>query len=645
MNPVRFALAMTLGTGLLGFGPPADADVRIVAADGRFAPEGTVRRVLVRPGQVVSFSADEVFVDASGRIEYARRPPEDFAWQADSPPDRCDPAVGCPADSRFEATPYGVNYYVPWEPPARIRIRASLKGGTASDVVELVQEESVGTTDRPAWEREIEGLGYWVRVGDLRVFVPVVYVAGWSPYRHGYWYWTRFGWTWYSYDPWGAITDHCGHWRHHRFYGWVWVPEPVCVWRPAVVTFFFGPLWIGWYPYDPSWPWGYWYGYEHGFDDGYWLGYAVGRAAGDGEANPGFVATTYEDFYPHDHDGTGPAGEESSHAPRGPGQTASGPARDLTAIRFADPVTTNKAFNEALRKGHVGPIPGGGSRPSDAWKFWAHKTKVRPREVPLKPVSPRPGLDRWFEPVDPPARVPDEYRKAADRIRTSTGALAGGRQPRRVGVGQALDAADASAQRPVMGVAVPPVEASTAPSDPAQRPPRGTTPSKPVWKGRVDNGSGEVPSAARWAPEEGPAQPGSPFERPTVRPPQRVPREYRVKPARPPVSPEQGQKAQVPPERVRAPVVSPRPRSEPAPSPARVRESPPPSSTDHARTPEREEVPSTRLMRRPVVPSPASTATPAGTRTRPVVRPPAARPLPFPRTMVPAVPNTRLERR
>ncbi len=555
MNRPRIAL-LVAGV-FLGICPPCHGveagEVRIVAADGRVAPDGRVHRILVRPGQVVSLVADEVSFDADGRVEYARRAPEDFAWQADdSPQDRCDRALDCPRDSNFEATPYGVNYYVPWNPPDRIRVRASLKWGPASDVVDLVNEESAEGTERPAWERELEGLGYWVRVADHRVFVPVVYVPGWAPYRHGTWYWTAFGWTWYSFDPWGAITDHCGHWRHHRWYGWVWIPDPVCVWRSAVVTFFYGPLWIGWYPYDPSWSWGYWYGYEHGFDDGYWLGYAVGRAAGEGRATPGFVATTYEDFCPGSPEGSGPEGGESGHAPRGPGETASHPARDLSGVRLADPVAANEVFNEAVRKGHVGPVPGGGSDLAAGWKFWARRTGVRPTEVPLKRTALGPGIGRWYEPVRPLAGVPPRYREAAARIRSATGAQASAGRIRTVGVGQALDAPEVRAGSRSRGVAPPPAVAPAGPAGPT------VGPSKP----------------GPAAPPAGPPSEG------TVRVPPRwdVPREYRVVPARPPVQPSQVPQATRPPVRLRPRVVSPPPPLAPEqpPLPRQVREGPPP---------------------------------------------------------------------
>lgn len=686
-------VSVALGAGLLASGTIAHAGVvRIVAADGRLAPDGRVQRILVRPGQVVSLAADEVSFEPHGGIEYSRRAPEDFAWQAvgvDSqgrpvaehgPADRCDPALGCPPDSNFEATPYGVNYYVPWNPPDRIRIRASLKWGPASDVVDLINEESAGAdgraepmTERPAWERELDGLGYWVRVADHRVFVPVAYVPGWSPYRHGYWYWTAFGWTWYSFDPWGAITDHCGHWRHHRWYGWVWVPDPVCVWRPAVVTFFYGPLWIGWYPYDPGWSWGYWYGYEHGFDDGYWLGYAVGRAAGEGRAAPGFVATTYEDFCPGRPEEPGPGGGESGHAPRGPDETASHPARDLSGVRLADPVAANEAFNEAVRKGHVGPVPGGGSDPAAGWKFWARKTGIRPTEVPLKTTALHPGTGRWFEPVRPPADIPAKYREAAARIRTSTGAAAGAGRLRSVGVGQALDAPESRGGTRSRGVAPPPAEAPPRPAGPTVRP--------------------SEPSSA-------PSPAGPPSEE-TVRVPTRrdAPREYRVVPAAPPVAPARTPEATRPsveePARSavpdgRWPVVTPSPHLAPVtpPPPPRVRENPPPSRPAPAEPPRsptvapptrpapaspppaprlREAPPSTpatkyppapdRIVRpgaapesRSRAPMPAPTASPTrtspgGVTTRPAPVPPVLKPAPSVRKFVPAIRNAEPERR
>lgn len=635
----RFA-SMALGAGLLASGAVAGAgEVRIVAADGRLAPDGRVQRILVRPGQVVSLAADEVSVERDGRIEYSHRAPEDFAWQAvgvdssgravpeDGPGDRCDPAIGCPRDSHFEATQYGVNYYVPWNPPDQIRIRASLKWGPASDVVDLVNEESAGAAERPAWERELHGLGYWVRVADHRVFVPVAYGPGWAPYRHGTWYWTAFGWTWYSFDPWGAITDHCGHWRHHRWYGWVWVPDPVCVWRPAVVTFFFGPLWIGWYPYDPAWSWGYWYGNEHGFDDGYWLGYAVGRAAGEGQATPGFVVTTYEDFCPGRPGEPGPGNGEAGHAPRGPDKTASHPARDLSGVRLADPVAANEAFNEAVRKGHVGPVPGGGSDPAAGWRFWARKTGIRPAEVPLKTTALRPGTGRWFEPVTPPAAVPARYREAAARIRTATGAETGAGRVRTVGIGQALGAPEGQATRRARGVAPPPAE---VPPRPAASPGRPSDPS---------------PSAAPAGPPSGEG----------VRVPPRwdAPREVRVVPAHPPVPPVRTPEAAtssiggpvrvpagLPRPRVVAPLPRPEVRAVPPSRPATTR---PPAPARVVRPRETVE-PRLRAPLPAPVGSPAG-ASPARVTTRPAPVPPVRKPEPSVRKFVPAIRNAVPEQR
>ncbi len=583
-------------------------EVRIVAADGRYAPDGRVQQVLVRPGQVVSLAADEVSLDASGRVLYARRAPEDFAWQAVAvdrwgvaradQADRCDPAVGCAAGSAFEATPYGVNYYVPWNPPDRIRIRASLKWGPASDVVDLVNEASEGEAGRPAWESELDGLGYWVRIADQRVFVPVVYVAGWAPYRHGVWYWTAFGWTWYSFDPWGTITDHCGHWRHHRWYGWVWVPDPVCVWRPAVVTFFYGPLWVGWYPYDPGWTWGYWYGYEHGYDDGYWFGYAVGRAAGEGRASPGFVATTYEDFCPGSPDDPAPEDGKSGHAPRGPGETASRPAGDRFGLRFADPVAANEAFNDAVRKGHVGPVPGGGSDPKDGWKFWARKTGFRPVEVPVKEVAGRPGTGRWFEPATPPAGVPARYHEAATRIRVATGAARIGERLRGIGVGQALDAVDVRSERPGRGVVPPPAEVPSRPDATVAEPPR---------------------------PARAPSPPASQPEEPVRIPPrQDVPREYRVVPAEPPVAPTTRRVGGANP-----------PLGEPTRTPVSGEPSRP-----RLIAPPRRQAPSMAPPSRTIAPTSSSSETSSGGGSaRPVSVPPATSTAPAIRKVAPALRN------
>ncbi len=131
----------------------------------------------------------------------------------------------------------------------------------------------------------LQGQGNWTTINGARVFVPFSRVSDWQPYQHGYWYWSRYGWAWQSYDNWGWITDHYGYWRHHRAYGWVWSPFSwtgrAARWYPAVVSFYNTGSHIGWSPYWDYWDGaspGYSHGYADGYDDGFWDGYAAGTS-------------------------------------------------------------------------------------------------------------------------------------------------------------------------------------------------------------------------------------------------------------------------------------------------------------------------------------------------------------------------------
>lgn len=93
--------------------------------------------------------------------------------------------------------------------------------------------------------------GRWVvagRFGDC--WVPSGVAAGWAPYVDGRWYWTDYGWTWASLDPWGDLPFHYGTWAWEEPWGWVWVPGTV--WAPAWVTWAYTDSYIGWAPLPPS---------------------------------------------------------------------------------------------------------------------------------------------------------------------------------------------------------------------------------------------------------------------------------------------------------------------------------------------------------------------------------------------------------
>lgn len=409
---------MTVATVLVIAGPATAQIVRIVAADGVLDADVRIGEIPVRPGQVVSLTADEVWRDADGEPEFAFRPVEDFIWSvAEMGGDRCDPEEGCADSLYFEVTDYGINFYVPRDAPAGMRVTARLRWGTGFDSVTLVNTYVRDRSERPYWDTYLNGLGHWVMVGGTLVFVPLHHGDDWAPYRHGHWYWSVHGWTWNSYDPWGYVTDHCGHWRHSVLYGWVWIPESACHWRPAVVSFFHGPTWIGWYPFDPGWYNGYRHGYADGYNDGFWTGLWVGQRLGrKGRLafHPGLTMVAYENFYK-------PGKRHKAHAGSSGGNLHSpgNHKADMSRVMVTDPVASNKAFNDAVKKGHVGPVPGGGKVPAAGRRFIADRIGSRPDEVKMLPAwddsKGRRGMKSWMEPEGAGREMPDRYRDVTQR--------------------------------------------------------------------------------------------------------------------------------------------------------------------------------------------------------------------------------------
>jgi len=449
---MRRVALVVVGMCLAGMSAAAQ-EIRIISIDGKFL-DGPPGPVEVWPGQVVSLVADEVFRDRDGNLDYAYRPVEDFLWLArDGSSAACDPRTDCRRDTRFEVTDYGVNYYVPRNGPRTIRIEVRAREGGGSDTLVLQRTDRTG-----AFEDRLGGFGWWTWIGGERVFVPYAYVDDWSPYTRGYWYWTSFGWTWYSYDPWGFVTDHYGHWRHHRIYGWVWVPDPLWVWRPAVVTFFFVGDFLGWWPYDSGWHHGYRRGYAHGYDDGYWAGYWAGRRDGrrEGRRHHGAVMVRQEDFY------------ASGRHPSPPGRGGRGPSAsphataDLSKVLVRDPGQVGRVMESAVQRGAVGPVPGGGKDPAAGKAFIAQRTGIEPQEVPLKRVSIGEGRDarQQFEPVRPVFEAPAEYRDLSRNIRQRLGSDGEDRAGVRTSLADSVvrTAARPERTRPDRGVAMPPTQ-------------------------------------------------------------------------------------------------------------------------------------------------------------------------------------------
>lgn len=106
---------------------------------------------------------------------------------------------------------------------------------------------------------DLDYYGEWYESPDYGwVWSPRSVAVGWAPYRAGYWrYYSGWGWTWVSYEPWGWAPYHYGRWAWYRS-RWCWVPS-VSVgwgWAPHQVAFF-------------GWGGGYNRGYRDGYNDGY----------------------------------------------------------------------------------------------------------------------------------------------------------------------------------------------------------------------------------------------------------------------------------------------------------------------------------------------------------------------------------------
>ena len=96
----------------------------------------------------------------------------------------------------------------------------------------------------------LEPYGEWIEIGyDDFVWRPYKSDYNWRPYADGRWEWTRNGWYWVSYEPFGWATYHYGRWYFDDYYGWVWMPDNV--WAPAWVEWRYNDNYIGWAPLPP----------------------------------------------------------------------------------------------------------------------------------------------------------------------------------------------------------------------------------------------------------------------------------------------------------------------------------------------------------------------------------------------------------
>jgi hypothetical protein len=113
-----------------------------------------------------------------------------------------------------------------------------------------LRDESVKTQQGLYGWSDLDAYGEWADIpGSGYGWAPYAQ-AGWSPFSMGMWNWyPALGWTWVSSEPWGWLPYHCGLWNYDFAFGWFWMPTGGCgFWNPAMVSWFYGPGWIGWCP-------------------------------------------------------------------------------------------------------------------------------------------------------------------------------------------------------------------------------------------------------------------------------------------------------------------------------------------------------------------------------------------------------------
>ena len=191
-----------------------DGSGRLVVFNGKLEVSGPASRLFVRKGEVVRFLSQD-------------------------------------ADRYYLETNYVKDEWDRWDEERQ-------------DYLTKITQERFHYGDRGWTTADLYNYGSWYDVPTYgRVWRPASVDADWVPFRSGRWCWySSFGWTWISYEPWGWIPYHYGRWANVNGYGWSWVPGPRYVsWCPGAVNWVQGTQWVGWVPLAPHEPW---YGYGHG---------------------------------------------------------------------------------------------------------------------------------------------------------------------------------------------------------------------------------------------------------------------------------------------------------------------------------------------------------------------------------------------
>jgi len=183
------------------------------------------------------------------------------------------------------------------------------------DYLTKITQERFHYGDRGWATADLYNYGSWYDVPTYgRVWRPASVDADWVPFRSGRWNWySSFGWTWISYEPWGWIPYHYGRWANVNGYGWSWVPGPRYVsWCPGAVNWVQGTQWVGWIPLAPHEPW-----------------YGFGRGGANVFVSKNFGHRGSVTYLPHDSfvNGTPPRGFRSPRDPYADGRIIAGQPR------------------------------------------------------------------------------------------------------------------------------------------------------------------------------------------------------------------------------------------------------------------------------------------------------------------------------
>jgi hypothetical protein len=84
--------------------------------------------------------------------------------------------------------------------------------------------------------------GTWAKAGDLWAYTPFDHQ---TPYTHGRWVYTEYGWYWKGTLPYSWATEHYGYWkRDDDNHVWSWYPGPF--WLPEIVELRATATDVGW---------------------------------------------------------------------------------------------------------------------------------------------------------------------------------------------------------------------------------------------------------------------------------------------------------------------------------------------------------------------------------------------------------------